>query len=567
MSFSRILNHDTIPLSIKGKKLGSADIIVSWTYNGKAYTDSVRYNVIESLYSLYIDGDDEVDQGSTINLRAELSYGITAPMDITSDVQWTSSDPNIASVDNNGVVTGVREGNTIITAQAPEMYDSVSDFIEITVNRPAEKQITDIELGNMPSKLTYIRGYENLNLEGGTVKVKYDDNSIEYVPMSDSRVIVNGFDNTTVGENELTVIYQPFMSKTLRFTVHIVEKSVTNMIIEQEPRKKEYQKGEEIDLTGGIIKVTYNDNTEVYIYLPTPEVEVIGYDKNKVGEQEVLLIYGGKVVKYKVTVEEVSVVKDVDSISIKKLPNKVLYEIGETLELEGGIITVKYIDGTEEDIELPDYRVTVTGFTSDTAGIRTLTVNYKNKLAAFDVTIKAEKKIKNIELKTKPSKTQYEYGEEIDLSGGKIILTYDDGTEEEVDINSIDVKVSGYDPTVSGRQTVTLEYGGKTTNIDVVVNSKKTDAEQNENTNEGNNNSNNKENNKQSNADSDTKEEKEDKEDEDESTEENDDNEKDTSRSKKEKVDTGDDIIFKYISFVISILGLIVIKLIKNKKE
>lgn len=70
-----------------------------------------------------------VVRGSTTQLTAELT-----PENATSEVAWSSSDTSIATVDESGVVTGVKAGTATITAK---VSDEVSDTCEVTVTNPA----------------------------------------------------------------------------------------------------------------------------------------------------------------------------------------------------------------------------------------------------------------------------------------------------------------------------------------------------------------------------------------------------------------------------------------------
>ncbi len=61
--------------------------------------------------SLVITGNDKVAVGSNISLNAEIKLE-----GISQEVTWKSADPTIATVDQNGVVTGVSVGSTTIIA-------------------------------------------------------------------------------------------------------------------------------------------------------------------------------------------------------------------------------------------------------------------------------------------------------------------------------------------------------------------------------------------------------------------------------------------------------------------
>jgi len=59
--------------------------------------------------------------------------------------------------------------------------------------------ISSIQVQNEPNKTKFIIG-QDLNLEGGTIAIKYMDGTIEEVSMTDASVIVTGYDKTELGE-------------------------------------------------------------------------------------------------------------------------------------------------------------------------------------------------------------------------------------------------------------------------------------------------------------------------------------------------------------------------------
>ena len=61
---------------------------------------------------------------------------------------------------------------------------------------------------------------------------------------------------------------------------------------------------------------------------------------------------------------------------------------------------------------------------------------------------------------TAPTKTEYVAGEDLDLAGMKVVVTYVDGTEEEI---TEGYEVSGYDADKVGEQTITVTYGKEAT--------------------------------------------------------------------------------------------------------
>ena len=105
-------------------KEGNNSIVV--TYSS---VSSSEFNVVGTSLqatSLSIEETAETIEvvGETVSLTANV-----LPENTTDTIIWTSSDEDVATVDQNGVVTGVASGTTTITATA----GSVSDTCEVTV--------------------------------------------------------------------------------------------------------------------------------------------------------------------------------------------------------------------------------------------------------------------------------------------------------------------------------------------------------------------------------------------------------------------------------------------------
>ena len=80
-----------------------------------------------------------------------------------------------------------------------------------------------------------------------------------------------------------------------------------------------------------------------------------------------------------------------------------------------------------------------------------------------------EPTLQSIAVTTLP-KTVYDYKTALDVTGGKLTLTYDAGDPKVIDLTAD--MVSGFDGNTPGKQTLTVSYGGKTTTYEVTVNDK-----------------------------------------------------------------------------------------------
>lgn len=81
--------------------------------------------------------------------------------------------------------------------------------------------------------------------------------------------------------------------------------------------------------------------------------------------------------------------KQVSSISVSTLPTKTVYEVGETLDLTGGELTVTYSDNSTEKVSLTATGVKTTKPNMASTGEKTISVTYESKNTTFKITVKS----------------------------------------------------------------------------------------------------------------------------------------------------------------------------------
>ena len=230
------------------------------------------------------------------------------------------------------------------------------------------------------------------------------------------------------------------------------------------PTKLSYLEGKDaLDVTGGLVQLSYDDGSSKEIPLTT--AMVTGFDNTQVGRQELTVSYGGFTARFTVEV----LAKSLTSIAVTTLPEKLNYlQNKETLDTTGGKLTLYYNNDTTAVVDLTADMVT--GFDNSVLGKNTLTVTYAGKTATFDVQIEP-KSLSSISLTNLPTKLTYLEGKDtLDLSGGKVTLYYNDGTEEEIDLT--ENMVTGFDNTRVGQQELTVTLGEKTDSFHVQIQAK-----------------------------------------------------------------------------------------------
>ena len=117
--------------SLKAVQRGECDLTVQRAQNPEV-TETFRVLVIQPVKKITIDaGDKKVAAGSRMELDA-----ICAPDNASiTEVTWSSKNPNIATVDESGMVTGVKKGTASIVATAAD-GSKVTGTVMITVTQP-----------------------------------------------------------------------------------------------------------------------------------------------------------------------------------------------------------------------------------------------------------------------------------------------------------------------------------------------------------------------------------------------------------------------------------------------
>ena len=107
-----ILGVDSVSHTLTGSALGSSLVTVDDLVNNQTFSKEAL--VAQPVTSLTIQGNSQVDKGSTITLQAIVSPENAYDKSVT----WESKDPDIATVNQEGVVTGINGGLTKIYGTA-----------------------------------------------------------------------------------------------------------------------------------------------------------------------------------------------------------------------------------------------------------------------------------------------------------------------------------------------------------------------------------------------------------------------------------------------------------------
>ncbi len=263
------------------------------------------------------------------------NYGV---LDVTGGqlyVQYNDNSSNVIDLTED-MITGfdnTKIGKNVLTVK----YDNFSTEIEIEI---VAKEILSIQLKEMPLKTKYIQNYEELDVTGGTIEVKYNDNTTENIKLT--KEMVYGFDNSKLGQQTLTIKYG---NTNIEYNVEIIKKSVVKIQIYKEPNKKEYLQNEKaIDVSGGKLSIIYDDETTEIIEM-TDDM-ITGFDTTILGTIKITVNYAGKIDNFNVKINPVIPEKEENNTETKEddtISKDILPQTGGNSYILLGIVLINIL--------------------------------------------------------------------------------------------------------------------------------------------------------------------------------------------------------------------------------
>ena len=451
-------------------KLGTQTVTVK--YNAK-YTLSDGNTLTDTITKTFTVNVDNEAQSIEITPPSKTQYNYGLKLDLSGGkilVKYTDGTTKnitmtadmITENDGSTVNMSPDETNFVDNKYSKTLKISYKeDEATKTVNYPITiiNDIKSITMHTTPTKTKY-NVNDALDVTNGEIKIVRAIGNPEIKTITSN--MVSGFNSSK--ENTalpLTVSYtENGITKTTTFTVS-VEDQVTAIRINKTPKTK-YKYNENLDVSTGQLEITKGSGTTT---IPITSNMVTGYDKTKLGDQELTVTYGGKTQKYTVNVKDY-----VTGISIT--PNAITGTYNDEIEklINDNDIsyTVTYAKaGAKSPVALTESMVT--GYNKTSLTDQNLTVTYTDqdtnsytngKTFTTNLSVKLENEISKVTI-TKPTKTEYNHGDQIDLTGGKITLTYTDGTIKEEPITSATItEKDGGAPNMS---PTSEEYGSGNT--------------------------------------------------------------------------------------------------------
>ena len=281
--------------TITATSVANADITATCDIKILKHTESITLSQVEDMILMKNESSDPV----TVTFNP-------ADTDDSKTVTWTSSDDTVATVDENGVVTGVAEGTATITATVKAGEGTTSASFNVTVN---EIHVENAELADTTPSELYIGQAHDIQVvitpDNVTDEVTYTyASSDENVATVDENGTVNAL---AAGKTDITVTVKAGkFTKDLTFTLEVKEIPLESIAFKQEFTPLEEGQKAQLD----IIFNPENTTVDRTVTWASSDESVATVDENglltavKAGTTTISATVGDKEVSYELTVTE-----------------------------------------------------------------------------------------------------------------------------------------------------------------------------------------------------------------------------------------------------------------------
>lgn len=391
-----------------------------------------------------------------------------------------------------------------------------------------KKKVLAAVIKSMPRKLEYIRGTSELDLEGGMIAIFYSDGTNDSTPIT--KEMVEAFDGNAVGQQIVYICYEgqkvplPIMIRdrvmvkvevdqppkkrdyvdgeildlaglslsavydngdkeaitdldfpqqkvsygqavvqmnyrgfTFPVFVHVEKSRLIGIEVEKVPDKIVYLENREyLDVRGGFIaKLLSSGEKEV---IPMDNQMVSGFSNQRVGTCKVYVTVESFQTSFDVEIKG----KEAVELLLVQKPNKILYFEKEPFDPSGLELKARFDNNTFQTVRDYDYEPKVVE--RGTSGI---TVTFQTVSLVIPIQVQT-RSVEAISIAKMPEKLRFREGlDKIDTTGGKLLVLYNNGSAETIDIQG--EMICGFDNTIPGLADVTVLYENKETQYQIEI--------------------------------------------------------------------------------------------------
>ena len=409
-------------IGFNSNKIGKQTLVISYDEYKLSYEITIQADVIVSIATKGLaDSYYSWDMSSISEGKLELTYASGATKEISIQEATISNQEAIETTDSyiKYEIEFTYSGLTT-TYQVTILMDKV---VEIKADLNTTYYLNQVLDFNTKLTLIYASGHED---ETTLIQAQ-----------------VNGFDTSSLGEKIVTISYSGIEQE---ITITVVEDTVESINVLE--AKNNYYVGEDYEVI--VVEVVYASGNISSADVPLEMIS--GFDTETAGTKTLTITIDGVSKEFTITVVEDEVTK------LNIVDAKDSYFVGD--EYVESLVEVVYTSGKVEKVPLT--LDMVTGFDTETAGVKTLTVTYKDFTTKYDITVN-EDVIVSIE----EENFTYTYFVGDEFIPANLIVTYASGKVDEVPLTL--EMISGFDTAEAGTKALTIIYEGLELTIQINV--------------------------------------------------------------------------------------------------
>lgn len=214
----------------------------------------------------------------------------------------------------------------------------------------------------------------------------------------------------------------------------------------------DYQTYDELDTQTGSLLVSYANGIVEELPLSDPSIQITGFDSMIDGDQTLTVTYKDMVTTYDVYVTHYTYLVGISAHGLKSE-----YSLYDKLDRSQGVIYMEYADNTVEELPFSNNGFTVSGFDTDSAGQKTITISYGSFKTTFVITVVPD--VGSITVTG--LKDSYSDDEPINYEQAMITINYIDGSTGSIRLDAEGVNVVKRASTSSNTVTIVVTYKNK----------------------------------------------------------------------------------------------------------
>ncbi len=224
--------------------------IVSLSYQG--YSFNLEIEVVGTVVNVQSISFNKAQTTLKTGGSEKVTVNINPKEASNKALTWSSNNPGVATISNDGVIKAISPGEATITATSVDggktatMKVTVIERKESDPNpnpNPVPETLPEgVEIANVEldvKKPIIIGKYNDFDYENLYIKITYTNNEVEEIKLTEENCEITGFDNERIGPQTVTVKYEEYEFDFI-VTVNALErkpKEETEKKVEPEPEK------------------------------------------------------------------------------------------------------------------------------------------------------------------------------------------------------------------------------------------------------------------------------------------------------------------------------------------